>query len=103
VWDIVVEVNFENDIVYFIVNNQGNLEFAEDSDKAQIANENDLQIIAQLLDVDKSEAEKALCARVVAARGEVMEKGHTVEEAVHGRDAFAKVFINLGLGNKCWL
>ncbi|EDO26335.1 predicted protein, partial [Nematostella vectensis] len=34
--------------------------------------------------------ERALCYRVVAARGEVMEKGHNEKEAYHGRDALAK-------------
>jgi len=30
---------------------------------------------------------------VVAAKGEVVEKGHTVEQAQYGRDALAKVTI----------
>jgi len=34
---------------------------------------------------------RALCSRVVAAKGEVLEKGHTVEQAKYGRDALAKV------------
>ena len=34
---------------------------------------------------------QALISRVVAARGEVMQKGHTVKQAVDARDAFAKV------------
>ena len=37
------------------------------------------------------ELERALCSRVVAAKGEVVEKGHTVEQAQYGRDALAKV------------
>ena len=37
------------------------------------------------------ELERALCSRVVAAKGEVVEKGHTVEQAKYGRDALAKV------------
>jgi myosin-1 len=28
---------------------------------------------------------------VIAANGELMEKGHTTSEAIYGRDAFAKV------------
>ena len=39
------------------------------------------------------ELERALCSRVVAAKGEVVEKGHTVEQAQYGRDALAKVRI----------
>ena len=54
-----------------------------------------LQTIAELLDVDAEDAQKALCARVVAARGEVMQKNHTTQEAVHGRDAFAKVLLTI--------
>ena len=34
---------------------------------------------------------RALCSRVVAAKGEVLEKGHTVEQAQYGRNALAKV------------
>ena len=47
--------------------------------------------IGGLLGVDREEVEKSLCGRVVAAKGEVMEKQHSVEEALNGRDAFAKV------------
>jgi myosin heavy subunit len=43
------------------------------------------------LSCDESDLDKALCSRVVAARGEVVEKGHTLEQAQFGRDAFAKV------------
>lgn len=67
------------------------MEFTQEDESAQISNADALQTIAHLLDVDAVDAEKALCARVVAARGEVMEKGHTMQEAMHGRDAFAKV------------
>jgi myosin-1 len=62
----------------------------ENSDAANVSNADLLQIVARLLDVDEADAERTLCVRVVAARGEVMQKGHTVEEAMHGRDAFAK-------------
>ena len=36
---------------------------------------------------------KALCHRVIAVRGEVMEKHHSESEASFGRDAFAKVMM----------
>ena len=49
--------------------------------------------VSELLEVKQAEVEKALCHRVIAARGEVMEKGHTVSEAVFGRDALAKVYV----------
>ena len=40
---------------------------------------------------------KALCYRIVAARGEVMEKGHNQDGATYGRDALAKVYLCLYL------
>ena len=67
------------------------MEFVEEADESRVADVTTLRQIAQLLDVDEKEAEKTLCSRVVAARGEVMEKGHTTEQARYGRDAFAKV------------
>ena len=48
-------------------------------------------MLASLLSVDENELSRALCLRVIAARGELMEKSHTVPEALYGRDAFAKV------------
>lgn len=50
-----------------------------------------LSAMAELLNISQDELGKALCHRVIAARGEVMEKSHTEEEAYNGRDAFAKV------------
>jgi myosin-1 len=47
--------------------------------------------LSSLLELDEGETERALCSRVVAARGEVIEKGHTVEQALYGRDALSKV------------
>ena len=47
--------------------------------------------MADLLCVTEDQVHKALCHRVIAARGEVMEKKHTETEAVVGRDALAKV------------
>ena len=46
--------------------------------------------IAGLLQVTKQELKKALCERVIAAKGEVMAKAHTEATANYGRDAFAK-------------
>ncbi|KAK2160949.1 hypothetical protein LSH36_124g01005 [Paralvinella palmiformis] len=68
----------------------GNMNFVESNDEASIQDRSSLSTLAQLLEVDEEAAEKALCSRVVATRMEVMEKGHTVEQALHGRDAFAK-------------
>ena len=71
---------------------QGNINFeSEDKETCSISNPGELSTIATLLDVSKEDLEKALCYRVVAAKGEVMEKSHTNEQAYYGRDAFAKV------------
>jgi len=74
---------------------QGNLEFVEQGDESSITDVTTLRQMAELLGVDEKEAEKALCSRVVTAKGEVMEKGHTLEQAQYGRDAFAKVHTRL--------
>lgn len=73
---------------------QGNLAFTPDAkqhDQARIKNNDVVGVIAKLLASSQDEVEKALCFRVVAARGEVVEKGHSVKEAMYARDAFAKV------------
>ena len=41
--------------------------------------------------MNPGETEKVLCSRVVAAARDFVEKGHNVEQAIHGRDAFSKV------------
>ena len=71
-----------------------------------IKNQDALNSVSQCLGVSNEHLEKALCQRVIAARGEVMEKVHTVSEAIYGRDAFAKVrkiFLEryFTLGNLC--
>ncbi|XP_038044734.1 unconventional myosin-Id-like [Patiria miniata] len=69
----------------------GNIHFeSEDKETCSISNPGELSTIATLLGVSREELEKALCYRVVAAKGEVMEKSHTTEQAYYGRDAFAK-------------
>lgn len=55
-------------------------------------NDEKLNIIAYLLGSEPRQVEKALCYRVVAARSEVVDKGHHAKDASHGRDALAKVF-----------
>jgi len=57
----------------------------------KLAQTSSLSTVAQLLCVDQTELGRALCHRVIAANGELMEKGHTASEAVFGRDALAKV------------
>ncbi|KFM66883.1 Myosin-IA, partial [Stegodyphus mimosarum] len=68
----------------------GNVEFGSENDFTYVKDQNLLTSVAQCLGVSHDHLEKALCQRVIAARGEVMEKVHTVSEAVYGRDAFAK-------------
>ncbi|KAF8795174.1 Unconventional myosin ID like protein [Argiope bruennichi] len=68
----------------------GNMEFEHENDATSIKTPEYLASVSQCLGVSEEELEKALCQRVIAARGEVMEKVHTVSEAVYGRDAFAK-------------
>nr|XP_045596095.1 unconventional myosin ID-like [Procambarus clarkii] len=68
----------------------GNIEFSSGGDETQIQNPKVVRNIAELLHVSPDDVIKALCHRVIAARGEVMEKRHTESEANFGRDAFAK-------------
>ena len=56
-----------------------------------VSSKDALTNVATLLSITKDDLSKALCQRVIAARGEVLEKGHTENEALFGRDAFAKV------------
>ena len=73
---------------------QGNAEFKTEGDRVRPAQQSSLATVAQLLNVDQTELGRALCHRVIAANGELMEKGHTASEAVYGRDAFAKVTVS---------
>ncbi|KAB7502891.1 Myosin-IA [Armadillidium nasatum] len=68
----------------------GNIEFTTDGDTTQVKNQDVTKKIAELLKVDHDNVTKALCHRIIAAKGEVMEKQHNVSEATYGRDAFAK-------------
>lgn len=47
--------------------------------------------IAGLLATPPEELEKALCYRVVGNKHGTIDKMHTVEQALYGRNAFAKV------------
>ena len=72
---------------------KGNIQFVdiENPDGAKIQSPGMVSTIAGLLAVDPKELEKALCFRVIASRGEVVEKMHSAEQAYYGRNAFAKV------------
>uniref|UniRef100_T1JD45 Myosin motor domain-containing protein n=1 Tax=Strigamia maritima TaxID=126957 RepID=T1JD45_STRMM len=68
----------------------GNAEFISENDETKIVDLENLRTIAELLSVSEESLTKALCHRVIAAGGEVMEKEHTVEQAKYGQDALAK-------------
>lgn len=56
-----------------------------------IGNPELVPVIADLLATPSSVLEKALCYRVVGNKHGAIDKMHTVEQAVYGKDAFAKV------------
>eukprot|EP00111_Clytia_hemisphaerica_P022209 TCONS_00065260-protein len=68
----------------------GNLTFNQEGDQAIITDSEALSNISDCLGVSKKDCDKALCYRVVAARGEVIEKGHNKDDAIYGKNAFAK-------------
>ncbi|XP_057293131.1 unconventional myosin-Id-like isoform X2 [Hydractinia symbiolongicarpus] len=68
----------------------GNVTFNHENDQAYVNDHESLVSLASLLGVSKEQAAKALCYRIVAARGEAIEKGHNIEDAIYGKNAFAK-------------
>lgn len=70
---------------------KGNVTFTTSEDDVSIKQETALRRVSSLLSVGESELRRALTERVIAARGEVMQKTHTLTEAEYGRDALAKV------------
>lgn len=70
----------------------GNLEFVDDDqEQASVVNgDTELGTLANLLGTDKKQVYKALCFRVVAAGGSVVEKAHHAKDASYGREALAK-------------
>ena len=76
---------------YYFDKHQGNLQFEEvEEDQLQISNPEVVSNIASLLATTPDAVEKALCFRVVGNKLGSVEKMHTVDQAVYGRDAFAK-------------
>jgi len=67
------------------------LTFNQEDDQAIITDGEALASICDCLGVQRKDCEKALCYRVVAARGEVIEKGHNKDDAIYGKNAFSKV------------
>lgn len=70
---------------------QGNVSFAATEDQISVTSGDSLCKVSRLLHVAEVELKRALTERVIAARGEVMQKMHTHSEAEYGRDALAKV------------
>nr|XP_022305174.1 unconventional myosin-Id-like isoform X4 [Crassostrea virginica] len=70
----------------------GNMEYKaiDDHDHAGVADNKLLANIAEMLSVTQDNLKTALCSRVIAAGGQVVEKQLTVSDAVYARDAFAK-------------
>jgi myosin-1 len=77
----------------FSVYAQGNVTFKSQEEATQPADSSVINRAAAMLNVTSGELSKALSGRVIAARGEVMQKIHTLPEAEYGRDALAKVNI----------
>lgn len=68
------------------------MQFESDGESVQILGLEAVNHIAELTDTDPDNVGKSLLYRTVATGGgEVIEKGHTVQDACFGRDAFAKV------------
>lgn len=71
---------------------QGSLQFTSDGEHVIIVGEDTVEHISELTSTDPENTRKALLYRTVATGGgEVIEKGHSQQEASYGRDAFAKV------------
>ncbi|KAI5745228.1 hypothetical protein M8J76_009372 [Diaphorina citri] len=69
----------------------GNVEFfKEESGNVSVNKSDSLTKASKLLAVEEEELTQALTERVIAARGEIMQKAHTQQEAEYGRDALAK-------------
>lgn len=71
---------------------QGNVQFESEGEVVQIQSIEAVNHIAELTATDPDNVSKSLLYRTVATGGgEVIEKGHTEQDACFGRDAFCKV------------
>lgn len=71
---------------------QGNVQFESDGESVQILGLEAVGHISELTTTEADDVCKSLLFRTVATGGgEVIEKGHTEQDACFGRDAFAKV------------
>lgn len=68
------------------------MQFERDGECVQIPGQEAVNYISELTATDPDSVRKSLLYRTVATGGgEVIEKGHSEEEARFGRDAFVKV------------
>jgi len=63
---------------------------AANTEAVEISNPEVLKTISEMLSVDEAALNQALCSRVVAAGGDVVNKTFNESEALYARDAFAK-------------
>jgi len=78
----------------YVLCRQGNVQFVTDGESVLVEPEGGAAVghIAQLTSTEAEGVAKALLFRTVATGGgDVIEKGHTKQEAYFGRDAFSKV------------
>lgn len=69
----------------------GNMQFESDGESVNIVGQEVVNRISELTATDPESVNKSLLYRTVATGGgEVIEKGHTEQDACFGRDAFAK-------------
>ncbi|XP_068188523.1 unconventional myosin-Ig [Antennarius striatus] len=69
----------------------GEMQFESDGESVQILELDAINHISELTDTDPESVSKSLLYRTVATGGgEVIEKGHSEQEACFGRDAFVK-------------
>ena len=73
---------------------QGNMQFESDGESVQIVGLEAISHISELTATEPESVSKSLLYRTVATGGgEVIEKGHSEQDACFGRDAFAKVLL----------
>lgn len=83
---------FQSLLIMVMTLPQGNLEFVNDGEAVQLPAADKVSHIAELTATEPESVNKTLLFRTVATGGgEVIEKGHSQQEACFGRDAFAKV------------
>uniref|UniRef100_A0AAQ5YH46 Myosin IG n=1 Tax=Amphiprion ocellaris TaxID=80972 RepID=A0AAQ5YH46_AMPOC len=69
----------------------GNIQFESDGENVQVLGQEAVKHISELTSTDPDSVTKSLLFRTVATGGgEVIEKGHSEQDACFGRDAFAK-------------